>query len=75
MVWVASLEVEVDYFLNGFSPKTSVLVRVYNQQFQGTMLLMVFDFLGLRRCFLFGCTGKKVSPYDDEPLDSDFIVL
>ena len=27
-----------DYLLNGFSVKTIVLVRVYNQQFQGTIL-------------------------------------
>ena len=36
-----------DYFLRGFSVKTIVLVRVYNQQFQGTILLMAFDFQGL----------------------------
>ena len=36
-----SLEVQVDYFLNSFSIKTTVLGRVYNQQFQGTILLMV----------------------------------
>ncbi len=35
-----------DYFLYGFSVKTIVLVRVYNQQFQGTILLMAFDFQG-----------------------------
>ena len=26
--------------------KTIILVRIYNQQFQGTMFLMVFDFQG-----------------------------
>ena len=31
-------------FLNVFSGKTSVLVRVSNQQFQGNIFLMVFDF-------------------------------
>ena len=36
-----------DYFLYGFSVKTIVLVRVYNQQFQGTILLMAFDFQGM----------------------------
>ena len=28
-----------DYFLNGFSVKTIVLVGIYNQQFKGTILL------------------------------------
>ena len=32
-----SLEVEVDHFLNGFSAKTIVLVRAYNQTLQGTI--------------------------------------
>ena len=32
-----------DYILNRISVKTIVLVRVYNQQFQGTILLMVFE--------------------------------
>ena len=41
-----TLEVEVDYFLNGFSLKTIVLVGIYNQQFKGTILFMVFDFQG-----------------------------
>ena len=36
-----------DYFLNGFSVKTIVLVGIYNQHFQGTIILMVFDFLGI----------------------------
>ena len=35
-----------DYFLNGFSVKTIVLVGIYNQQFKGTILFMVFDFQG-----------------------------
>ncbi len=35
-------EVKVDYFLSGLSTKTIVLVRVYNQHFQGTILWMVF---------------------------------
>ena len=34
-------------FLNGFSVKTIVLVGIYNQQFKGTILFMVFDFQGL----------------------------
>jgi len=29
------------------SPKTIVLVGIYNQQFQGTIILMVFDFQGM----------------------------
>ena len=37
-----------DYFLNGFSAKTIVLVGIYNQQFKGTILFMVFDFQ--RKC-------------------------
>ena len=44
-----TLEVQVDYFLNGFSVKTIVLVGIYNQQFKGTILCMVFDFQGLSR--------------------------
>ena len=36
-----------DYFLNGFSVKTIVFVGIYNQQFKGTILFMVFDFQGL----------------------------
>ena len=35
-----------DYFLNGFSVKTIVFVGIYNQQFKGTILFMVFDFQG-----------------------------
>ena len=35
-----------DYFLNGLSVKTIVLVGIYNQQFKGTILFMVFDFQG-----------------------------
>ena len=34
-----------DFFLNGFSGKTIVLVRISNQQFQGTILL--YSGLGL----------------------------
>ena len=36
-----TLEVQVDYFLNGFSVKTIVLVGIYNQHFKGTILFMV----------------------------------
>ena len=36
-----------------FSPKTIVLVGIYNQQFQGTIILMVLDFQGyVGRAFL-----------------------
>ena len=35
-----------DYFLNDFSVKTLALVGIYNQQFKGTILFMVFDFQG-----------------------------
>ena len=38
-----------DYFLNGFSVKTIVLVGIYNQQFKGTILFMVFDFQGISK--------------------------
>ena len=31
-----------------FSVKTIVLVGIYNQQFKGTILLMVFDFQGIK---------------------------
>ena len=45
---IFSLEVEVDYLLNGFSEKKNniMLVGIYNQQFQGTIILMVFDLQG-----------------------------
>ena len=38
-----------DYFLRFFLEpwKTIVLVRIYNQQFQGKIILLVFDFQGL----------------------------
>lgn len=37
----------VKYYFNGLSKKTQILVVIYNQQFQGTtILLMVFDFQG-----------------------------
>ena len=36
-----------DYFLNVFSVKTIILVGIYNQQFQGTIILMVFDLQGI----------------------------
>ena len=39
--------VEVDYLLNVFFAQTIVLVRVSNQQFQGTIPLMVFDSMGI----------------------------
>ena len=35
-----------DYLLNGFSEETIILVGIYNQQFQGTIVLMVFDLQG-----------------------------
>ena len=35
-----------DHQIYGLSEKTIVLVRVYNQQFQGTILLTVFDLQG-----------------------------
>ena len=41
------MEVEGCYLLNVFfSIKTIVLVMVYNQEFQGTILFMVFDLQG-----------------------------
>ena len=33
---------------NGFSEKIIILVVIYNQQFQGTIVLMVYDFKGMR---------------------------
>ena len=47
-----------DYFLNGFSVKTIVLVGIYNQQFKGTILFMVFDFQGSAK-FFGGCNHQK----------------
>ena len=41
-----------DYFLNVFSVKTIVLVGIYNQQFKGTILFMVFDFQGIYIIYL-----------------------
>ena len=43
-----------DYFLNGFSVETIVLVGIYNQQFKGTILFMVFDFQGESKNFQTG---------------------
>ena len=37
---------DFDYLLNGFSEKTIILVGIYNQQFQETIILMVFDLQG-----------------------------
>ena len=39
--WNLTLEVQVDYFSNGFSINTIVLLRVYNQQFQRNILWIV----------------------------------
>ena len=47
-----------DYFLNGFSVKTIVLVGIYNQQFQGTIILMVFDFQGMVNKWVISPTYK-----------------
>ncbi len=35
------------YKFNGLLEKTIVLVEIYNQQFRGTIVLMVFDFQGI----------------------------
>ena len=32
-----------------FSEKTIILVGIYNQQFQGTIILMVFDLQGIHK--------------------------
>ena len=42
-----TLEVQADYFLNGFSVKAIVLARVYYQQILGNVIFMVFDFQGV----------------------------
>ena len=46
-----TLNLQVDYVLNVFffSVKTLVLVRAHNQEFQGTILLMFFDFQGYEK--------------------------
>ena len=41
--WDLTLEVQVDYFFTGFSVNTVVLLRVYNQQFQGNILCLVLE--------------------------------
>ncbi len=46
---VYTLEVQVDYFLNGFSLKTIALVRVYYQKILGNVIFMVFDFQGIHQ--------------------------
>jgi len=38
-----SLDVDFDYLLNSFSVKSIILVGIENQQFQGTIISMVFD--------------------------------
>ena len=56
-----TLEVQVDYFLNGFSVKTIVLVGIYGfQQFKGTIIFMVFDFQGIYK--LYAQPGFSPSP-------------
>ena len=42
--------------LNGLSEKTIILVGIYNQQFQGTIILMVFDFQGIHVLYNSRCT-------------------
>ena len=36
-----------DHKINSLLEKTIILVGIYNQQFQGTIFLMVFDFQGI----------------------------
>ena len=36
-----------DHEINSLLEKTIILVGIYNQQFQGTIFLMVFDFQGI----------------------------
>ena len=55
-----SLEVDFDYLLNGFSVKTIVLVGIYNQQFKGTILFMVFDFQGVCVVFIYAPWGWNI---------------
>ena len=50
--WDLTLEVQVDYFFTGFSVNTVVLLRVYNQQFQGNILCMVLETSRADRWFL-----------------------
>ena len=67
-----ALKLQVDYVLNAFfSVKTLVLVRAYNQQFQGTILLVFFAFQGIRKDFgashfLFQQKGRKQTPSPQE---------
>ena len=44
---ISSLEVDVDYLLNGFSRRHCFSKGQFQQQIQGTVVLMVFDFLVL----------------------------
>ena len=46
--------------------KTIVLVGIYNQQFQGTIILMVFDFQG--KVDLFGVTELRLHDLESVPL-------
>ena len=46
-----------------FPKKTIILVEVCNQQFQGTIILMVFDLQGMKyHQFLVGDTSKRAGP-------------
>jgi len=45
---------------NGLSEKTIISVEIYNQQFQGTIILMVFDLQGMEyHQFLIGDTSSN----------------
>lgn len=50
--WNLTLEVQVDYFPNGFSVNTIVLLRVYNQQFQWNILWIVLETSRADRSYL-----------------------
>ena len=64
-----TLEVQADYFLNGFSVKTIVLVGIYNQQFKGTILFMVLDFQGINRGY------QLLTKWDDPPSGGVLLVI
>ena len=46
-VYTYTLEVERLFIVFFFSEKTIILVGICNQQFQGTIILMVFDLQGI----------------------------
>ena len=73
MTWMYLPWKSKDHQIYGLSEKTIVLVRVYNQQFQGTILLTVFDLQGLFFLFLAFVSRKKCIQHELGGIELDQI--